>query len=751
MAEFQSLLPPQTNSLAGTPTPATAPDLLIPKYTDKYFLDHFDRLKRESFEYRHVWEREWLRDIYYVGGRQWITYHPNRRDWIDKRFDKDIPRPVTNKMAEIVQAVRANLSAIKLDVTVRPIGNDPESAAAAEVADQLSPLLYEEHDMNKVMREADFWFITTGNACLQIGWDRDKRFNRVFIPHEQCFQCGAVLQPQAIAQSHNMCPTCGGTQFGSATNQDSTPAGEWLSYGRGKTTALSPFEYAFPANVTRFSDLPYMIRLRWRDKHYYEANLPNLVGQLVWEKSPTDRSLQIYKSLALANDLGSGAQAGNLGGGGGHTVEGLTEYELWQRPTTEFPEGLLLRVAGERGAQLITVEDEGIPGPLPYKDGEGFPLFPFAHAQYEHVGGRLYGRSAISPLIQKQDQVNQIDSLILMQLQSTANPVWLVPESAGIDHFTGKPGLIMKYNALAAGGQGKPERVPGEPLSSSLFELRAQHLKDIEELSGTYDIIKGQKPAGVEAFSAIQALIERSQARFGSAYSARGEMFRQWYSTAIELERKFGPDQRTYAVTGPYRGYTFQHFENAKLQRQVTVHIEDGNQAQKTSLGRRATIEQANQLGLIDPADPEQRYSILSQFGLPDLTPSLDIHIQAALQMQDAFEKWMDAPAGPHPLIVKPWHNPQIHWGERIKWLNTDRMRERFKAQPQFEGIVAMHLEQLKILMAPPMPEDPEQGTAGPKGPVGAGQAMARSNANSTSTNIVPRGNKESNQGRGPA
>src|SRR3990167_7017629 len=241
-----------------------------------------------------------------------------------------------------------------------------------------------------------------------------------------------------------------------------------------------------------------------------------VVVHIVWEKSPPDRPLQIYKSLPLANDLGSGAQAGNLGGGGVHTVEGLTEYELWQRPTTEFPEGLLLRVAGERGAQLITVEDEGIPGPLPYKDGEGFPLFPFAHAQYEHVGGRLYGRSAISPLIQKQDQVNQIDSLILMQLQSTANPVWLVPESAGIDHFTGKPGLIMKYNALAAGGQGKPEPVPGEPLSSSLFELRAQHLKDIEELSGTYDIIKGQKPTGVEAFSAIQALIERSQARFGS-------------------------------------------------------------------------------------------------------------------------------------------------------------------------------------------------------------------------------------------
>jgi hypothetical protein len=747
-----------TNSLAGTPVPEQAPDLLVPKYTDQFYLDLFDRLKKESFEYRHVWEREWLRDIYYVGNRQWITYHPTKRDWIDKRFDKDIPRPVTNKMAEVLQAIRANLSAIKLDVTVRPIGNDPESMAAAEVADQLSPLIYEEHDMTKVMREADFWFIVTGNACLQVGWDRDKRFNRIFIKHEQCLTCGTVLPPQVIAESMNMCPVCMGTQFAPAQNQDGTPAGEWLAYGRGKTTALSPFEYAMPPNIVRFDDLPYMIRLRWRDRHYYEANMPEVARQLTWEKSPTDRSLQIYKSLALVNDVGTSAQFAYLGAGGAHTVDGVTEYELWQRPTPEFPEGLLLRVAGEKSPVLIKVNEEGIPGPFPFKDKEGFPIFPFAHAPYEHMGGRLYGRSAISPLVQKQDQLNQLDSLTLMQLQTTANPVWIVPEGAGIDHFTGKPGLVMKWNPLAAGGQGKPERIAGESLSGGLFELRAQYLKDIEELSGTYDIIKGQKPTGVEAFSAIQALIERSQARFGSAYSARGEMFRRWFGVALELERNFGPDQRTFAVTGPHRGYTFHHFENAQLQRQVSVHIEDGNQAQKTSLGRRAAIEQANQLGLIDPSDPEQRYAILTQFGLPDLTPSLDIHIQSALQMQDAFERWMENPVGMNPLTIKPWHNPQIHWSERIKWLNTDRMREKFQAQPQFEQFVALHLQQLQFLMAPPpMEGGPGPGPGGPgpgapkeTPPVGSGQAMSRSNANSTSTETVPRGNREDNQEQGP-
>jgi hypothetical protein len=90
-----------------------------------------------------------------------------------------------------------------------------------------------------------------------------------------------------------------------------------------------------------------------------------------------------------------------------------------------------------------------------------------------------------------------------------ANPVWVVPESAGIEHFTGEPGLILKWNPLASGGQGKPERVAGMEVPSTLYQLRDQIIKDIEDLSGAFDIIKGQKPAGIEAFSALQLLVER--------------------------------------------------------------------------------------------------------------------------------------------------------------------------------------------------------------------------------------------------
>lgn len=756
MADYTPLPPPMTNSLSATgPMDPIAPMAEPNPYDETRLLDLFDKLKRESMEYRWIWEREWLRDLYYVANRQWITYHPTRREWVDKRLQKWIPKPITNKMAEIVQSVRTTLISINLTVKARPVGNDTQSVAAAEIADQMAPLIHEEHVMDQVMREADFWLICTGNACLQTSWNKDVRFNKVFIPHEQCMTCGVVLPPQAIVDNNQACPQCGGTQFQPAVGPDGKPAGEWIPFGKGKTTALSPFEYAFPPNVTRFDDLPYIIRLRWRDKHWFEANMPHIVNRITWEKSPSDRSLQIFKSLALTNDIGTGSQMAYMGAAGSQTVEGVTEYELWLRPTPDFEQGLVMRVVGDKNPILLQVEQEGIPGPFPYKDIEGNPIFPFSHAQYEHMGGRLYGRSALSPLIQKQDQLNQLDSLIQLIVQRMANPVWVVPEGAGIDHFTGEPGLVMKWNPLAAGGNGmaKPERIAGQEVPGSLYQLRAQILKDIEELSGAFDIIKGQKPSGVEAFSALQLLVERSQSRFTAVFQSRGEMYRKWFSTAIELERQFGPEQRVSAVIGPNKGYTFSHFENAQLQGQMTFQIEDGSNMPKTSLGKRASIEQANQLGLLDPSDPDQKYTLLSSFGLSDLVPTLNIHVQSALQLQDAFEKWVQAPQGPSPLVVKPWFDPIVHRVERIKWLNTDRMREMLATNPGLEPIIMFHLQELAMMIAPPVQIGPDGKPLPPEpgGAAGGGQAMTNSNSESGAIDTLPAGNNQTGSNVGPA
>lgn len=726
-------------------TPMLPPEQASPYANKAKILEIWDRCKRESMEYRWVWEREWLRDLYYVNGRQWITYHPTKREWVDKRLHKWIPRPVTNKMAETVQSIRSNLIAINLTAKARPSGYDSKAIAAAEIADQMAPLIHDEHDMDQVMRESDFWLITTGTSVLQMSWDTDARFNRIFLKDEMCAACRTVLSPQDIVAAQNQCPTCGAQHFIDATTPEGGPSGKWLAHGKGKTVALSPFEWAVPPHVTRWDEVPYIIRLRWRDKGWFEANHPALVPQIVWEKSSSDRSLQLFKSLALSNDIGT--QGGTVPQGTQPLAEGVTEYELWFKPTPDFPEGLVARIIGDRNPIVMDLPGETLPGPFPFKDIEGKPLFPFFFAQYEHVGGRLYGRSAISPLIQKQDQLNQLDSLSQLIIQRMANPVWTIPGNAGIEHFSGEPGLVIKWNPLAAGGNAEPKKIEGSEVPSSVMMLREQQIKDIEDLSGAFDIIKGQKPTGVEAFSALQLLVERSQSRFTAVFQARGEMYRRWYGMALELERQYGPEQRTLTVVGPNRGYTFRHFQNAQLQGSIQIVIEDGSTMPKTTLGKRAAIESANVLGLLNPQDSDQRYTLLSSFGLQDLVPTLNIHVQTALRLQDEFEEWALSMQGISPLTMKPWFDAQVHWNERIKWLNTDRMKELLSTNPALEQAIYQHLTELQMILMPPAPT--EVGPDGKPKATPGGQAMSNSNQ-AGSTRSIPQGNGQGAQSQGP-
>jgi hypothetical protein len=506
-----------------------------------------------------------------------------------------------------------------------------------------------------------------------------------------------------------------------------------------------------------------IIRQRWREKRYYEDNYPELAPKLKFDKAPTQRSLHLFKSLASQSDL---MQAPFVAGGGGRSEsEGMTEYEYWEQPSKAFPLGLFFRVAGDSNPMLIEDPEQGSPGPIPTQTKQGKPIWPWIHAGYEPFGGRLWATGALDPLIQKQDMLNQLDSMILLIIMRMANPVWLEPKGAEVEKFDGQPGLIIKYNLIGTSGQGKPERIEGMGPPTALFTVRDQYLRDIEELAGTFDIIKGQKPSGVEAFSALQLLVERSQSRFTTSLNERGEAYRQWYAIALELERTYGPTDRAHAVLGPNKTWAIRHFNNANLQGQVSVKVEDGSNVPKTSLGKRAAIEQANNLRMIDPADPDMRRSIFTTFGLTELLPALDSSVQAALREQDLFEKWADAggeaTGTPPPLTVRPWdagldgQGISVRINELRKWANSDRMQQRLTEHPELVDMLGWYYEMLvqTFMMGPGGAAmgggagapggAPGAPAGGPLGAPGLGQAMVNSNRESGGTGNVPNNSGE--------
>ena len=769
--------------------PGTGVEKPADGFDDATLLDVWKRCKRESFEHRWVYERSWMRNLHYALRRHWIEYVRRSNEWRDVKLAKSFPKPTSPLLSVGIVTLRSMFAAVDTTVSVRPNGADPNNVAVAAIAEEYYPVLHEEQDMESVLDEADGWFIITGNTFLHTFFERDAKYGFDEIEIEQCATCGAIYDSAEIADAKNVCPDCGASEFAPAVDELGEPVPpKRIAKGKGVTIALSPFEIAFPPTYARFDDVPYIIRLRWRPKTYYE-NHPTLKTQVVgfpWSKASSETSLQLFRSLPFQNDIGMSSFMGV--GVGMSEEEGASEYEVAYRPCDQYPEGLVFRVLGDANPIVLRLEeDEGIPGKLPYTDAKGKPIFTYTHAAFEQKGGRVWGEGPVDAVIPKINVLNQHDAFGLMTINRVANPFWLIPKGAGIEKMTGDPGMVVRWDSLTTGGV-KPERIDGIGLGGWFFQMRDQHVKDIEDTLGTSDVLKGQKPGGVDSFAGMQLLVDRGQSRFTSAFKARGRLIKDWAKFALEIERQFGPDERTEWVLTPARSWAEKVFKRADLDGSFTTYVEEGSQKPKSALGVRAAIQHLNSLAMINPNDPDQVYAIYQAFGQTKLAPSLDIHMQAALRKQQAFEEWAIDPAAQQqsleaaqqdtlayeqqlaqiqPVQAAPQIDPQtgmeippdaameeqqaqaqmppppsitkhtplkwrraykatIHHQEFLKWANSDKVIQLLTENPALEAILDAHQQEIEMAMGEQaMIMASAQGMAPPQG---AGMALANSN-----------------------
>ncbi len=751
----------------------------------KKMLEFVRKCRDESFDERWIYERVWWRNILYQLNRQWIYYDGNGSQWKDKRLPPWIPRPVTPLIATTTDTYLSVFNKVQLGVTCAPISPNPEDESTAQSLNLLAQPLHYEHRMDQTMAEHDWWLIMTGNAFLHTWWDAQQAKSFVLVPYERCLECGTVSKPAAIAEMGNRCPSCQAESqlLAPAYDEQGQPVQEKLAFGQGCTDALSPFEIAVPSPMGDVSTMPYLFRKRFRMKSWYEEHVPDFAAKVSWEKVSTDRSLQLLRGISTQTEVGPAPSAYV---GGETNQSGLTEFELWHKPTKDYPEGLVCRVVESGGLEIVDFPDEKLPGPIPSRNQKGDPLFPWIHSRYERVGGRFWGRSPLDRLIQKQDQVNQIDSLIQLIIQRTANPIWIHPKGAMVRKFTGMPGLVMEYVSSGT-QQNKPEKIAGSEVPSSLFRIRDGYLADYENLAGTQDVMKGKNPPGVSAFSALQALIEKSESRFAMVLGERGRAYQGWFELAVELERQYGPEERIWQVLGPNQQWTFEAFQHAQLAGSVRILVEDGSTTPKTNLGKRAAIEQLTNLKVIDPTNPDTAFNIARAFGQTDLLPGMNAAVSAALNEQADFEKWAAAvtllPGVPSmdpmtgavmpgmPQLSAPppgkrlyWDDDVVHIVQHKKWANSDKVRRIIKEKPFLEAIVAWMIQQHEIMqqqammnaamgMPPPgLPGASPQAAPGQAPGQGAGVAQAMSSSNRESGNPadVPRGQNERPAGQGP-
>ena len=165
----------------------------------------------------------------------------------------------------------------------------------------------------------------------------------------------------------------------------------------------------------------------------------------------------------------------------------------------KYPKGRVITCLPELGILLSDKKN-------PYKDGK----FPFVLMKNYDIPFEFWGVGEVEQIMSPQHYVNELTNQIIDNAKNTANMQWIIDKNSGIGQgkLTNRPGLVIRKTP------GSEVRRDTPPAMPSYVRDQIEILKkDIQDISGVFDSLKGEQQGSITAASAILALQEASQAR----------------------------------------------------------------------------------------------------------------------------------------------------------------------------------------------------------------------------------------------
>ena len=165
----------------------------------------------------------------------------------------------------------------------------------------------------------------------------------------------------------------------------------------------------------------------------------------------------------------------------------------------KYPKGRVITCLPELGILLSDKKN-------PYKDGK----FPFVLMKNYDIPFEFWGVGEVEQIMSPQHYINELTNQIIDNAKNTANMQWIIDKNSGIGQgkLTNRPGLVIRKTPGSEVRRDTPPQMP-----SYVREQIEILKKDIQDISGVFDSLKGEQQGSVTAASAILALQEASQAR----------------------------------------------------------------------------------------------------------------------------------------------------------------------------------------------------------------------------------------------
>src|SRR5262252_1664474 len=343
--------------------------------------------------------------------------------------------------------------------------------------------------------------------------------------------------------------------------------------------------------------------------------------------------------------------------------------EMWIKPCRKYPEGGVLTYANSQFLQEI----KG----WPYSHNE-YPFSKLDHIQT----GRFWADSTLVDIIPLQREYNRTRSQIIEAKNRMSKPQ-LVAVRGSIDarKVTSEPGLIIQYQP----GFQKPEPLPLQSLPTYVIQEIDRVQKDIDDISGQYEIAKGRTPPGVTAASAIAYLQEENDSKLSATTASIEESTEKVGRHVLFHVHENWDQPRIVRILGVNQTYEVEEFTSESINGNVDYTVEPGSAAPRSRATRQAMLVELGTRGWITPPQ------VLKFMHLVETDRMYDESLADDRQVQRENDKMMEAQPGlslvpdpttgmmqpqqmpPQPFPVNEWDNDVAHITGHEAYMKTQQ------------------------------------------------------------------------------
>jgi len=593
------------------------------------------------------WQRavSWIENIFFSQGRHYshdILVSRLAKDSSDnlsvvEEASQNIPRPTNDILARYIETNIALLTENRPRPRVTPKSDTDEDITAAELSELTLEYLWEALQMPEKHREIARLILHCGACWMEIAYDPTVS-RRMKVP-----KTTTENQVQVEETLDGITPKMLPIQVPVMDAEGRPVMEEQTKFGEIVANIVSPFEIHMPSSHwwhEHDGGIGWIMREYFapietiKDKYMsVPKNKAGLTKTKGWNlkaldelKSENPMRLPMWwweRVTELVEGPGSSIYVGSP-----DTWDNYTVVRIFDRkPNHRWPKGRTIITVGNK---LLYDSPKNVGGRA-YDPRWPKRWHPYTRFRWEAQPGSIWGRSLVGKLLPKLKRINQIDTTFIMWRRTVPIATWIAPKGTQVTEnlWSGRPGGIWTYDARRTAGA-RPEPVYPPPFPQAALEERAQQIAEMESIAGTEEVLRGQRPVGVNSAAMIDILRKQALMSRSPILQAWDESLQEEGTSLLIETIRHIKDDPTYAeqlrilAREKTSRASIQTFSGNDLSDNVQVRVDTASLALVSKEAREAKVLEFLQYApaLMSIPDVSLRQAIVEELGFKkSLTP----------------------------------------------------------------------------------------------------------------------------------